>query len=78
MLGQFPKPRPSPRVARKVWLCGVAVTIVLWAAIAAAIGVASGQLMTLVLDAKLFLPFVLFLAGWTGAWLHVRSRPAEV
>lgn len=68
------RPRPSPRTAFTVWLCGVAATVFLWAAIAGAIGFASGRPLAVASDFKLLAPFVLFLAGWTGAWLYTR-RP---
>jgi hypothetical protein len=64
-------------MACTVWLCGVAATVFLWAAIAGAIGFASGRPLAVASDFKLFAPFVLFVAGWTGAWLSSRrQRPA--
>jgi hypothetical protein len=77
MSNSFARPRPSPRVARTVWLCGVAAAVFLWAGAAGAIGFASEPAPGLAFQGKLFAPFALLIAGWTGGWLCTRrERPA--
>ena len=75
MFRQFANPRPSPGTARTVWVCGIAAAGLVWAAVAGAIGLASGRPLAVATDMGLLAPFLLFAAGWTGAWLHARRRP---
>ena len=75
MSGPLFRPRPSARLARAVWLWGVAVTLILWAAIVLPIGLSSGRPLAVASDFKLLAPFALFLSGWTGAWLYTRRTP---
>lgn len=78
MFAQSTGPRPTPRMARAVWLWGVAATVVLWAVIAGAIGFASGRPLAVASDSKLLATFVLFVAGWTGAWLYAGRQPRTI
>jgi len=70
----FNRSTPSPAHARIVWLWGVRIVFALWAVVALVL-LAAGELSA-VGQAKLASVFGLFLAGWTGAWLHTRhERP---
>jgi hypothetical protein len=76
-MSTFNRPRPSPAVARAVWLWGARIMIGLWALVAVALLVA-GELSAAG-QAKFAGLFGLLLAGWTGAWLNTRkSLPAPV
>ncbi len=63
---------PTPRMSHTVWLSGVAVVLLLWAALVGAIGAASGRLLDVACEGRLLAPFFLFLCGWTGAWMSRR------
>lgn len=66
------RPKPSPAIARAVWLWGARIVVALWAVVAIAL-LASGELPA-VGQAKLAGVFALLLAGWTGGWLHTRRQ----
>jgi hypothetical protein len=68
---------PTRRTSNVVWLWGVAVVLLLWAAIVGVIGGVSGRLLDVALDFKLIVPFVLFLSGWTGGWIWRRSHTPD-
>ena len=70
-------PTPTRRTSNVVWLRGVAVVLLLWAAIVGVIGGVSGRLLDVALEGRLLVPFVLFLGGWTGAWIWRRSRTSD-
>jgi hypothetical protein len=74
MFDALKPPRPTPRIAHTVWLCGVVAAFVLWALIVAAVGPASGRPLALAYAFNILAPFVRFVAGWTGAWLSTRNR----
>jgi hypothetical protein len=74
MFGHSAITRPSPRMARTVWVCGLTASVLLWAVVAGVIGFAEGRPVAVAFHAKLLALFVLFAAGWTGGWLRTRHR----
>jgi hypothetical protein len=67
------RPRPSPDVARAIWLWGARIVFALWA-VTALVLLAAGELSAIG-QAKLAGLFGLLLAGWTAAWLYTCRRP---